>query len=272
MDTVVLLDTDIPVFKVAAQNQETVNFGGEDIISAGDFDQACDQLDATLDNYMDRLNGDRLICALSEPDRELNWRKQYLSTYKFNRSKTPSPIFRQPLSDYVEQKYECFKRPTLEGDDVLGILATHPTMIEGMKIIVSEDKDMKTIPSMHGRNMLWNPEKDQFGPREISIAEANHFWMLQTLMGDSTDGYKGCPMIGPAKGLKILGDVGEFTLKEMWARVVETYEAATLKGVSRGLGEADATVQAQVARICRSNNYDFKAHEVIAWVPENLVG
>ena len=91
--------------------------------------------------------------------------------------------------------------------------------------------------------------------------------MMQTLMGDSTDGYKGCPNIGPAKARKLLDEPGTFSLEGMWDIVVGTYERASIKGESLGLGEADALVQAQVARICRSNNYNFDTKEVLPWLP-----
>ena len=276
MKRVILLDTDIDVYQAASSSQEAVSFdGGEtETIVADDFSVAVGKLKDSIEETMDELRGDRLICCLSEPDSEKNWRKGVLSTYKWNRSTKPSPVHRSPLNDYVEENYECFKRPTLEGDDVMGILATHPDIVKGEKIIVSIDKDMKTIPTRDLRsksgsiNYLYNPDKMQFGPEVVTLDDANWFWMLQTLMGDSTDGYKGCPRIGPAKAMKIIGsEPGEYTLSEMWQFVVETFENAKYKGENLGLGEADALVQAQVARICRCNNYDFDRKEVIPWLP-----
>ena len=38
----------------------------------------------------------------------------------------------------------------------------------------------------------------------INEKEANYFHMLQTLTGDPTDGYKGCPNIGKVTAEKIL--------------------------------------------------------------------
>ena len=271
MKRVVLLDVDINVYQVASISQEATEWeDGKVMIEADDFDVVAARLDESIQEVKDDLRADRLICCLSEPNPDLNWRRGVLPTYKFNRKPKPSPVHRGGLNAYVEENYECFKRPTLEGDDIMGILATHPDIVKGEKIIVSIDKDMKTIPTVKTEtniNLLYNPDKDDFGPHEVSLDEANHFWMMQTLMGDSTDGYKGCPRIGPAKALKILGEPGEFPLATMWDAVVATFVAAQLKGKSLGLGESDALVQAQVARICRSNNYDFDRKEVIPWVP-----
>jgi hypothetical protein len=39
---------------------------------------------------------------------------------------------------------------------------------------------------------------------EITEAQADRFHMIQTLTGDVTDGYPGCPGIGPVKAEQIL--------------------------------------------------------------------
>jgi len=272
MKRVILLDTDIPIYQIAAVNEEAISFDGGETVTydPGEWDDVTKQLDESMESLMDTLHADRLICCLSEPVSANNWRKQILPSYKSNRKATRTPEYRQPLSDYIEEKYECFKRPTLEGDDVMGILATHPDIVKGEKIIVSIDKDMKTIPTRKSPgsiNLLYNPDKDQFGPHEVTLNEANHFWMMQTLMGDTTDGYKGCPNIGPKKAMDILGPPEEGHLSLWWDLVCDTFENARYKGENRGLGMEDALVQAQVARICRCNNYDFDRKEVIPWTP-----
>lgn len=261
MKRVILLDADIPIFLFAAVNQKDVQWdeGDESIALTKPFELVCDQIDDYIDSLYEQLNADRMIVALSEPDRAKNWRRGILPTYKANRTGA-SPEFRQPLSDYLESKYECFKRPTLEGDDVLGILATNPDIVHGKKVIVSIDKDMQTIPTRKHRdseNWLFNPNKDK-KPHRVSEQEADWFWMFQTLTGDSTDNYKGCPSIGPKRALDILGPADEGYLDLWFSLVVDTYN-------SKGLTGDDALVQAQVARICRAEDYDYYSKEVIPW-------
>ena len=82
----------------------------------------------------------------------------------------------------------------LEADDMLGIKATRD---KGC-IIVSEDKDLKTIPAK-----VFNPAKDT-EPHDISEQEADYNFMFQTLTGDKTDNYSGCPSVGPKTAEKIL--------------------------------------------------------------------
>ena len=75
---------------------------------------------------------------------------------------------------------------SLEADDVLGILATEPSNEE--RIIVSIDKDLYQIPA--------KVSKDGKTYEGYQKNEANYWHMMQTLTGDSTDGYSGCPKVG----------------------------------------------------------------------------
>src|SRR5262249_40632645 len=131
------------------------------------------------------------------------------------------------------------------------ILATSDKIIPGRKIIVSADKDMKTIPGEH-----YDPNKRELGVVTVSRLEADGYHMMQTLTGDTTDGYTGCPGVGPKKAEKILGDEPHL----WWHRVVEAYDKA-------GLSEAEALTQARVARILRATDYDFKLKKPILWTP-----
>src|SRR5690606_16330912 len=129
-----------------------------------------------------------------------------------------------PLREWVHESYDTYQRPSLEGDDVLGILATHPTLIPGEKIVVSIDKDLQTIPGQH---FNYKHAREQGGDwndliRKVTVAEADRFHLFQTLTGDTTDGYPGCPGVGPVTAEKILGD------DPTWEKVVAAYRKAKL--------------------------------------------
>jgi DNA polymerase-1 len=81
--------------------------------------------------------------------------------------------------------------------------------------------------------------------------------MIQTLTGDSVDGFSGCPKIGKVTAQKILKDKN-LPLKEQWELVVKAY-------AKEGLLEHDAFQQAQVARILRHGEYNTKTGEVTRW-------
>lgn len=243
-----LIDSDILAFKFAAKSQRTYSFG----TAVDELDDVGPKMDEWLAQLTDQLKADDFIVCLSCPSDE-GWRKQVLPSYKEHRRGVARPVLLDPLKNYLEANHKSYRRPGLEADDIMGILSTHPTLVKGEKIIVSADKDMKTIPGW-----LFNPEKDK-KPRRIAEEEADYWHLFQTLAGDSTDGYKGCPGIGPGKADKILQNMIDSV--PAWTRVVAAF-------VSKGLTEEDALVQARVARICRASDYDYKNKKVILWTPQ----
>ena len=154
------------------------------------------------------------------------------------------------LKDFLVTEYTAQTVEPLEADDLMGIWATDPEFHKGSrKIIVSTDKDMRTIPCE-----LWNPNKPELGVQKITKAHANHNHLMQTLIGDSTDGYGGCPTIGPARAERLL------TKESSWDTVVTAYQA-------QGLTSEDAVVQGQLARILRVDNYDPVTKKITHWKP-----
>jgi DNA polymerase-1 len=251
MTTTLLLDSDIVAYQFASAAQENYDFKDTGVcIICKDLTEVTPLVDEWITALMKQLHADELIVCLSVPTHE-GFRLKVLPSYKSNRSGTIRPLLLQPLKDHLANAYPSYIRPELEADDVMGILATHPTKFKGgMTIIVSEDKDMQTIPGL-----LFRPNRDTT-PRFITTASADRYHMYQTLVGDAVDGYKGCHGIGPVKAERILDDA----LNDYWPSVVAAYEA-------KGLTEEDALVQARVARICRYSDYDLDKKEVKLWNP-----
>lgn len=255
--TTLLIDADIVAYQFASKNQETFRWD-EDTTSSHvtDLEEVKPQVDSLLASWKEKLKADEMIICLSCPHDE-NFRLGVLPTYKGNRDYNNRPALLGPIKDYMAEAYRTYARPTLEADDVMGILSTHPSLIPGKKIIVSEDKDMKTIPGW-----LFNPRKDS-KPRLIDTEEADYWHLYQTLVGDATDHYKGCPGIGPVKAERLLK--GPKESDTYWPSIIGMWMAATNK--PRAEAEEDALVQARVARICRNTDYDFKSKEVRLWTP-----
>ncbi|NCT81922.1 MAG: exonuclease [Comamonadaceae bacterium] len=275
-----MLDADIIAFQLAATSQKAFAFPGleKPAVDLADWAEVVPRIDAEVAKLVERTKADAVIVCLSCPTVE-NWRLGVLPSYKGNRSYEGRPEYLQRIKDYLEAEYPSYRRDTLEADDIMGILSTHPTLVKGRKVIVSEDKDMKTIPGW-----LFNPAKDT-KPRLISEEEADRWHLYQAIVGDSTDGYAGCPGAGPDKAGPVLDGLRWesylWTLKSgprkgetetrwrhaespgtAWQRVVSLYE-------KHGFTEQDALVQARVSRICRASDYDFKNKEVILWTPSN---
>lgn len=266
MNTTLLIDADIVAFKIASTAQKTFKFEDEngeviEAVSVDDWEETAPRLDALMAEYLVTTKADDLIICLSCPTEE-GWRIGIYPEYKANRDYSKRPVYLSACKDYLAEKYRSYRKPTMEADDIMGILSTHPTLVPGKRIIVSEDKDMQTIPGW-----LWNPAKDT-KPRLIDEHHANYFHLYQALIGDTTDGYKGCPGIGPKKAEPILEahchetkhDSG-FDVEGAWESIVATYE-------KKGLTEEDALLQARLARICRAGDYDFKKGEVKLWKPQ----
>jgi len=95
--------------------------------------------------------------------------------------------------------------------------------------------------------------------RTITEFEADYNHMMQTLCGDASDNYSGCPSIGPKTAEKILADCE--TSADLWDATLATFK-------KKKLSEEVALIQAQVARICRASEYNFETKEVIPWTPK----
>ena len=254
MSRTLLIDGDTLIFEAAAAHEYEAQWEPWLWTLHGDLDASIAHLNDTVGEIVEGLKPEKTIIALSDDAR---WRPSVMPDYKGNRRKTRKPVTYKALRQYCKEVWEVFQRPTLEGDDVLGILATHPKLIPGEKIVVSIDKDMKTVPGLHLNYADARGSKDyeQF-VKQIQVMDADWFHMFQTLTGDKTDGYPGCPGIGPVNAEKLL--VGP--RDSWWSVVVAAY-------AKKGLGEAVALQNAQVARICRAEDWDFDKKEVKLWNP-----
>ena len=237
-----LLDTDIFAYQATTSAETEVDLGGDIWSLTMDMQQAKDTFEATIDGIKARLETNDVLCCMS--DHAGNFRKQVWPDYKSNRRKSRKPVGYVAFCDWVRETYSTATRPQLEADDVMGIIASKPGN-EGKVTIVSDDKDMKTIP---GR--LYRPMSDEL--LEISDADADRYFLTQVLTGDTADGYKGVPGIGPKKAEAILGP------RPHWGAVEKAY-------IDAGLTKDDALQQARLARILRWS--DWHEGEPKLWTP-----
>jgi DNA polymerase I len=240
----VLIDADVLVYKAACACEKAWEWEpGQWTYQADEF-EAREALDREIEHIMLGLKADKFTLALTD---KVYFRKAILPTYKGNRKAVKQPLVREPLRQWLLTERNARMQPGLEGDDVLGIMATNSQAKTEERIIVSEDKDMKTLPGRYA--------KADLKVVEVSEDDANWWHLFQTLTGDITDGYTGCPGTGAVKATKILNTFGP-----CWEAVVATYQKAKLTA-------QDALVQARVARILRASDYDFKRKEPILWKP-----
>ena len=246
MSRVLLIDADVLAYRTACAVEKATEW------EPGYWTWFCDENDVKraiseeIDRIMAKTEGHSYKLCLTDT---VNWRMDVLPTYKGKRANVKKPLVLKPIRQWLLEARGATMRPNLEGDDVMGILATW-SGLKGDKIIVSIDKDMKTIPGLYLRTL----DDDVI---ELTEDEADYWHMFQTLMGDSTDGYSGCPGVGPKKAEAILEGVPS---GDRWNAVVMVY-------ADKKLGEEEALTQARVARILRASDFNFKTKEPILWTP-----
>ncbi len=256
MTIALILDGDMLAYAACAGAQHEVEDPPFWWTWACDHKQARKSFKHNLDQIAGNLDGTpTLWLCLTD---EANFRKAIWPTYKGGRGRKPPGYgaFRDwLLAD--KQPWRAFKRDGLEGDDVMGILATAaegPIPQDQQKIIWSGDKDLRQIPGLHVNRMGKVVEVDP--------CEAHWKHVEQTLTGDVTDNYPGCPGMGPAKFRKLRdrheAEVGGWPA--IWAEVEKSFLAADRT-------REDFLVQARVARILTADLYDFVERRPILWEP-----
>ncbi len=247
--TVALIDGDIICYRAAIVQQTSFKWDAETTttsLSGSPHAAAATALE--LVKAWTKLAGCKnSILAFTGTD---NFRKRILPSYKANRT-SGKPLVYESTVMACEERYRCERVHGLEGDDLLGILATNPKYVDA--VVVSVDKDMRTFPGRH-----YNPLKER-EPVTVTDAEGDYFWMKQTLMGDISDGYTGLPGCGKVGAEKALKRVGR-PLGELWKEVVMAYRL-------KKLTEADALVQARVARILRYEDWNKAEQTIRLWHP-----
>jgi DNA polymerase-1 len=265
---IALIDGDLLAYSRASAAEERYDWNGDgkpSQVLKKDLSEVCLEVDRAIASYRRKLGATRAVVCLSDLTGNY-FRKAIYPFYKGNRVGVVKPLLLKDVKAHLIAD-GAYVRPGLEADDVLGILATHPTLLPGEKVIVSIDKDLATIPGL-----LFNPDKDD-APRQISEIDADYFHLMQALTGDTTDGYPGCPGIGPVRASKILDDALDMRcalmrsditrVQAMWLDVVRTY-------AKKKLPESYALTQARIARICRHTDYNFDTKEVILWNPPTV--
>jgi DNA polymerase-1 len=239
--TTIVIDGDLYLYRCAASCEEETDWGDDVWSLSTDLKQAKAAFAATVFDFAKDLDAKDIVVTLSGHN---NFRKSVEPSYKAARKKTRKPVGYKALTEWVKETYETIQVDCLEADDVMGILGSVP---QTRAIVVSDDKDMKSVPCR-----LYRPASEE--RLHISEAEADRYFYTQTLTGDVTDGYSGCPKIGPKTAEKVLGS------HATWNAVVNAYQKENLT--------ADyALTQARLARILRDPDWDEETQAVKLWEP-----
>ena len=240
-----LIDADIIMFRFAFRHQTTIEWS-EDVVTVECDEEAAI---ADLNRFILRL---LIQCKCVKYSlcftHTINFRYSIFSEYKAARSKNTPPLLLSILKQYMKDNHPWMEQKYLEADDLMGILATEKPK---EYILATIDKDFKTLPVR-----LFNWDKDK-RPKLISKKEADYWFHYQWLIGDTTDGFKGCWRIGDKKARGILD---KRKPSEWTTAVVETY-------ADKCYSWKEIITQARMARILRHTDWDFESKEVILWEP-----
>jgi DNA polymerase-1 len=259
VSTRLLIDGDVLVYKFASALVDNITFSYR--AKDGTKSPTGVQVQVADHGRAEAVVGDEIerLCEAAGAD-EYNvilsalgkyWRSEVYSGYKSHRGGTHKPILYHPLREYFTEEHAAVCYPRLEGDDTL-VLMQHDSY-PGKTIIASVDKDLMTVPGTH---FNWN--KTERGVFEVSEREALDAFFNQVLTGDSSDGYPGCPKIGPVKAAALLK--GWTTEEDAWDRIVKAYKKA-------GQEERHALMNARCAHLLRPFQYDEFKHRVRLWQP-----
>ena len=249
-----LIDGDLYAYQESIAVEQVIQWEGKPGLFTlhSDVEPAEAAFNSLIKKLQRELKAEKVVLAFSDPDQR-NWRVDLYPNYKAHRRRLGmrKPICYGPLVERVSARWDTVSFPRLEGDDVLGWLATNPN-IKGDKVIVSVDKDMKTIPCSFYNTM------HETLTEGVGALTADYWHMFQTLVGDTSDGYPGCPGIGAKTAPKLLNET-----KDMWKAV----QAAFLK---KDLPVEAALMQARLARILRYEDYNIKKGEITLWTPAGM--
>ena len=249
MDRVAVIDADIILYKACRVAEEEVNWGNDQYVLWSNLNLVKTIIDDQIDLIVDQMEADRSILCFSDVK---NYRKELNPEYKANRRGGRKPLCFKPALQLCKDTYPFRLFENLEGDDVVGIIGT--TENENDYVIVSEDKDLLTIPGLH-----WDLNLKKIFRIEDDEADFNFY--KQALMGDVVDNYKGCPKIGKVSSENILRDA-EKKGEDLWQTVVNKYLKA-------GLTEEDAIINGRMARILRRDEYDLITNKIKLWKEES---
>ena len=235
-----LIDADFIVYKSCAAAETEIDWGDDVIMVTSKFSDAMQAVTREIGKIKQKFMWDVPEVILFFSD-SVNFRKEILPEYKGHRNRK-KPCGYKRVINALKNTHEVIIMPTLEADDAMGIYATK----NPGNIICSPDKDMRQIPGK-----LYNMEEITL----ISDTDGPKWHLIQSLSGDQTDGYAGCPTVGVKRATTLFENKGY-----SWKTVVETFE-------EKGLTENDALLNARLARILTVDDYDFTNRKPIPWTP-----
>ncbi len=240
--TTLLIDADYFFYRAASAVEEEHDYNEELTVIVGNFTEAKKIVSGELNKLKERFDTNKLILTFTD---RANFRKQIDPSYKGNRTKR-KPCGYLRLKNWGLESFKSIMKPGLEADDVCGIMATNGLINDF--VLISPDKDLEQIPCR-----IFNLKQEFTQSPEA----ARRKLFEQCLTGDQTDGFAGCPGVGPKKADAILHSVKD---ENYWPAVVSAYKQAQLS-------EEDALRNLRLARILQAPDWDTESQAPILYTP-----
>lgn len=287
-----IMDGDVIAFIAAAACERTVQDELGNVSTMGFIEEGIAVAAGLIAKFRNQLNhtidGGTLpdyIVVLSDPHE--NYRFDILSTYKGNRKAgdmSRVPVLLGALKEWLKTEHDANFVPRLEADDSIALLMTDPKLDDFARIAVGRDKDFKCIPGWHYQYHQGDMNKD-IEPFYQSLEAADKWHLMQSLAGDMTDGFGGCPGIGLKRAEKLIAECmlqvpGDGVITRgankgqkvvRWSQVpaANPWECIVSHYQKAGLDENDALVTARLAHLLRYGEYSYKTGEVKLWMPQH---
>ena len=277
-----LLDADILLYIASRGAEDKIDWeDGSDPVITANFDKGVSIVTDVITRWHRMSGMDDYAIVFSD---RINpcFRNAIYPIYKLHRVGYERPELYDILSDWIKDNTtaDWYLWDTLEADDTLGIIQMEMNREGHPTCIVSIDKDMLTIPGKHlNPNKTDDPGPMPPGPKQqnnatltdVSPAEADYNWMMQTVAGDRVDNYKGAPGIG-AKGAAKLLDPHFGDLDGMWNAALDGFADQWDKPNWSAKFQFEdpfdeALANARCARILRDGDFNRATGEVKLWTP-----
>jgi len=238
-----VIDGDMIVYRSAFSSEKECQWD-EDIwtlqTSMSDMKNIVDE---TMNSILRSTECDDYIVVFSD---KTNFRYEIFPDYKANRKGKRKPLALKEITKWVFENHKGICWKNLEADDVVGMLCCSNSNY----VAVSGDKDFYTLPCV-----FFNFLKGETS--NTSLEEANYNHLVQSMSGDTVDGFSGASGIGPKTAQKLLDKNGA-----TWETVVQAYE-------SKDQTEEEALLNAQLSYILRDEKeYNKKKGTVNLWKPQ----
>jgi len=206
-----------------------------------------DLTEKVLNHYNYADGGDYKLFMCLTDKAHANFRNiEVYDEYKANRNGKRRPVCFNQMRKWILDTYVCYMEPHLEADDCAGLLTQE---VKGDYVLISGDKDFRSLPGK-----FYDFMRDKYF--NTTEKDAVRWHLLQTIMGDTTDGYKGAAGFGEVKSNRILDELGV-----SWNTVLRAY---------RG-DEQEALKNARLAYILhKKGDYDWKTGSIRLWEPHLL--